>query len=214
MERLISVAIGYLFGLFQTAFILGKVYHIDVRQHGSGNLGSTNVLRTLGKKAGAINLVCDCLKCILAIVVVRAIFKRSCPDILPLLSLYAAAGCILGHNFPFYLKFKGGKGIAASLGMLIAFDWKIFLICAVVFLSLFFITHYVSLSSLSAYIAAFISLIAFGQMGYYKMSPSHMMELYVVMGVLTLLAVFEHRNNIKRLLNGTESKIYLKNKKA
>lgn len=133
---------------------------------------------------------------------------------LPLLSLYAAAGCILGHNFPFYLKFKGGKGIAASLGMLIAFDWKIFLICAVVFFGLFFITHYVSLCSLSAYIAAFISLLVFGWMGYYKMSPAYMTELYVLMGFLTLLAVFEHRNNIKRLMNGTESKIYLKNKKG
>ena len=121
MERLICIVIGYACGLFQTAYILGKIYHIDIRKQGSGNLGSTNVLRTLGKKAGALNLLCDCLKCIAAILIVRAIFGNSYGDILPLLSLYAATGCILGHNFPFYLNFKGGKGVAASVGLVMLF---------------------------------------------------------------------------------------------
>ena len=147
MERLACIAIGYVCGLFQTAYILGKIYHIDIRKQGSGNLGSTNVLRTLGKKAGAMNLLCDCLKCIVAILIARAVFGGSYSNILPLLSLYAAAGCILGHNFPFYLNFKGGKGVAASVGLVIAFDWRIFVICAIVFFGLFFLTHYVSLCS-------------------------------------------------------------------
>ena len=191
MERLICIAIGYACGLFQTAYILGKIYHIDIRKQGSGNLGSTNVLRTLGKKAGALNLLCDCLKCIAAILIVRAIFGNSYGDILPLLSLYAAAGCILGHNFPFYLNFKGGKGVAASVGLVIAFDWRIFV---------------------SAYLAAFISMIVFGQMGSYHMDSYHMIELYTVMGLLTVLAFYRHKKNIKRLLDGTESKIYLSKK--
>ena len=177
---------------FQTAYILGKIYHIDIRKQGSGNLGSTNVLRTLGKKAGALNLLCDCLKCIAAILIVRAIFGNSYGDILPLLSLYAAAGCNSGGIiFPFYLNFKGGKGVAASVGLVIAFDWRIFVICAIVFFGLFFLTHYVSLCSVSAYLAAFISMIVFGQMGSYHMDSYHMIELYIVMGLLTVLAFLQ-----------------------
>ena len=215
MERLICIAIGYACGLFQTAYILGKIYHIDIRKQGSGNLGSTNVLRTLGKKAGALNLLCDCLKCIAAILIVRAIFGNSYGDILPLLSLYAAAGCILGHNFPFYLNFKGGKGVAASVGLVIAFDWRIFIVCAVVFFALFFTTHYVSLCSLSAYAVAFILVLVFGHMGKYGMDQPHTMELYIVMAVLTAMAFYRHRANIVRLLHGTENKVFLssKNKK-
>ena len=110
MERIICLLIGYACGLFQTAYIMGKIYHTDIRKQGSGNLGSTNVMRTLGKKAGVLNLLCDCLKCVAAILIVRALFGDRYAEILPLLSLYAAAGCILGHNFPFYLNFKGGKG--------------------------------------------------------------------------------------------------------
>lgn len=212
MERLACIAIGYVCGLFQTAYILGKIYHIDIRKQGSGNLGSTNVLRTLGKKAGALNLLCDCLKCIAAILAARAAFGNSYGDIMPLLSLYAAAGCILGHNFPFYLKFKGGKGVAASVGLIIAFDWRIFIICAIVFFGLFFLTHYVSLCSVSAYLAAFISMIVFGQKGSYYMDQPHTAELYAVMGALTVLAFYRHKKNIRRLIDGTESRIYLSRK--
>lgn len=212
MERLICVVIGYACGLFQSAYLIGKIYHTDMREHGSGNLGSTNVMRTLGKKAGALNLLADCLKCIVAIQITRAVFGKTQADILPLLSLYAAAGCILGHNFPFYLKFKGGKGIAASVGLLLAFDLRIFAVCAVVFFGLFFATHYVSLCSASAYVTALVCMIIFGQMGAYGMDPSHTTELYILMAALTVLAVWRHSANIKRLLNGTESKIYLSKK--
>ena len=138
MERLICLAIGYICGLFQTSYIIGRLHKTDIREHGSGNAGTTNALRTFGKKAGAITLLCDCLKCVVAIWIVKALFGKDYGEILPLLSLYAAAGCILGHNFPVYLKFKGGKGIAASVGLLLAFDWRIFAVCFVVFFGLFF----------------------------------------------------------------------------
>lgn len=217
MERLICLAIGYVCGLFQTSYIIGRFYKTDIREHGSGNAGTTNALRTFGKKAGAMTLLGDCLKCVAAILLVKLFLGKTYGDILPLLTVYAAAGCILGHNFPFYLNFRGGKGIAASVGFILAFDWRIFLICALLFFTLFFTTHYVSVCSLSAYLAAFLAMIFWGQKGVYGMDPAHMTEMYVVMGLMTALAFFRHRANVVRLLNGTENRIYLgktKNKKG
>lgn len=211
-ERLICLLVGYVFGLFQTSYIIGKMHKTDIREHGSGNAGTTNALRTFGKKAGAMTLLGDCLKCVLAIVAVRLIFRNSAADVMPLLAIYAAAGCVLGHNFPINLGFRGGKGIAASVGFLIAFDWRLFVLCAIVFFVIFFLTHYVSLCSVSAYFAAFVSMIVFGQMGSYHMDHTHTIELYVIMGALTVLAFYRHKKNIRRLLDGTESKIYLSKK--
>ncbi|MDO4339423.1 MAG: glycerol-3-phosphate 1-O-acyltransferase PlsY [Eubacteriales bacterium] len=209
MERLICLAIGYVCGLFQTSYIIGRMHKTDIREHGSGNAGTTNALRTFGKKAGALTLLGDCLKCVISILLVKILFRESYGDILPLLSLYAAAGCVLGHNFPFYLNFRGGKGIAASVGMILAFDWRIFLICAVLFFGLFFAFHYVSLCSVCSYLGALICMIVFGEMGYYGMDRMHTFELYGVMAVLTALAIYRHRANIGRLINGTENKIFL-----
>lgn len=209
MERVICLLIGYVCGLFQTSYIIGKMHKTDIRAHGSGNAGSTNALRTFGKKAGAMTLLGDVLKCVIAILLSRVIFGSKYADIMPLLSVYAAAGCILGHNFPFYLNFKGGKGVAASVGFALAFDWRIFLIGAVVFFTLFFLTHYVSLCSLGAYATALIVMIVRGQNGGYGMDSSHTMEMYVVMCLLTALAFYKHRANIVRLVSGNESKIYL-----
>ena len=209
MERIVCLLIGYVCGLFQTSYIIGRLHKTDIREHGSGNAGTTNALRTFGKKAGALTLLGDLLKCVAAIVLVRLIFGDTYGDILPLLAVYAAAGCILGHNFPIYLGFRGGKGVAASVGFVLAFDWRIFVICAVVFFGLFFLTHYVSLCSLSAYLTALVAMIVLGQMGAYPMDSAHITEMYLVMAALTALAFFRHRANIGRLIKGTESKIYL-----
>ena len=209
MERLICLGIGYIFGMFQTGYLVGKSHHIDIRRCGSGNAGTTNALRTLGKKAGAITLLGDMFKCVLAILLIDHLFKNNYQDILPLLGMYTAAGCVLGHNFPFYLHFKGGKGVAASAGMLLALDWKVFLIAAGVFLILFFTIHYVSVGSISAYVTAWICFVVFGAIGCYGMDLSHTVEMDVVMGLMTVLAVYRHRSNISRLLSGKESKVYL-----
>ena len=206
-ERLISILIGYVFGLFQTSYIIGKMHKTDIREHGSGNAGTTNALRTFGKKAGAITLLGDCLKCVLAIVVVRLIFAGRETEMMPLLCIYAAAGCILGHNFPITLGFRGGKGIAASVGFLIAFDWRMFVICAVVFFALFFTTHYVSLCSLTSYLTALIAMIVIGETGGYGMDRMHTTEMYLVMTTLTVLAFWRHRANIIRLIHGNENKV-------
>ena len=110
MERIICLVIGYACGLLQSGYLVGKMHHIDIRKAGSGNSGSTNALRVMGLKAGLMTFAGDVLKCFAAVLIVRAIYHGS--NILPLLMMYAGAGVTLGHNFPFYMNFKGGKGIA------------------------------------------------------------------------------------------------------
>ena len=188
--KIVCLVIGYGFGLFQTGYFYGKRNGIDIRKYGSGNAGTTNALRTLGKKAGAITLAGDCLKAILAILLVSLIFGRAFPEQIMLLKLYAGAGCVLGHNFPFYMNFKGGKGIAAS-----------------VFFTVFFLSHFVSLASLLAYFFFVVGVIASGQMGRYDVPASVLHEMYIVAFLLMLLAFWRHRANIKRLATGTENKI-------
>ena len=113
--------------------------HVDIRKHGSGNAGTTNALRTLGWKAGVITFVGDCLKCVLAVVIVRLIFADN--GHVELLAFYAGLGAVLGHNFPFYLNFKGGKGIASTAGLILAVNPVMFLIVAIVFIAIVYIRN-------------------------------------------------------------------------
>ena len=204
--------IGYVFGLFQTAYLYGKLHGIDIRNYGSGNAGTTNTLRTLGTKAGLIVLLGDIMKCILAIVLTNMLFQNSHPDEIYLLKIYAAAGAILGHNFPFYLHFKGGKGIAATAGMILSFHPWLIPMGVILFFGTFFTTHYVSLGSLLVYAGFMIELVVLGQMGIFGMSQAALNEMYVVAAFLTIMAYYKHKDNIKRLLGGTERKTYLTHK--
>ena len=214
MERIICLAIGYVFGIFQTAFMYGKMHGIDIREHGSGNAGTTNALRVLGKKAGIIVLLGDVLKTVFAILVVRLIYRDRGAEIMPILSLYAATGAILGHNFPFYLKFKGGKGIAATAGLIIAFDWRFFVVCLAVFVATFLITHYVSLGSLLVYLTFVVEMVILGQLGMLDATePAHLYEMYGISLFLAVMAYAKHIPNIKRLIKGEESKTFLSKKK-
>lgn len=212
MERLICIVIGYVFGLFQTAFIYGKMHGIDIRQHGSGNAGTTNTLRVLGTKAGLIVFAGDVLKCVLAIVVCGAVFGKSHPDEVYLLKLYAASGAILGHNFPFYLNFKGGKGIAATAGLILAFHPAFIPVGIVLFFGAFILTHYVSLGSLLVYAGLMIEMVVLGQMGFFGATQAVLLEMYAVTAFLTIMAYYKHRENIKRLIKGEERKTYLTKK--
>ena len=214
MERLICLGIGYVFGLFQTGYIYGRMHGMDIRKHGSGNAGSTNALRTMGVKAGAITLLGDCFKCVIAVLVVRGVFASRCPEILPLLSLYAGFGAVLGHNYPFYLGFKGGKGIAATAGMILATDLRMAAVCLVVFVVIVAVTRYVSLGSLVVTVLFLAGLVICGQMGEFGMAQNYLFEMYGVGLLFTLSAFFQHRANIKRLREGTENKIGLKKKEA
>ena len=213
LERLICILIGYVFGLFQTSYIIGKIHKTDIREHGSGNAGTTNALRTFGKKAGAMTLLGDCLKCVFAIVAVRLIFKEKSADILPLLSIYAAAGCVLGHNFPFYLKFKGGKGIAASSGVVISLMLFpkycfMFTVFGIVFFALVArISRYVSLASLIGMAMFFVEFLIWGFLGWLPLSGTSLVEGTVIVFALAALAFIRHRSNIVRLVHGTERKI-------
>ena len=204
--------IGYVFGLFQTAYLYGKLHGIDIRNYGSGNAGTTNTLRTLGTKAGLIVLMGDIMKCILAIVLTNILFQNSHPDEIYLLKIYAAAGAILGHNFPFYLHFKGGKGIAATAGMILSFHPWLIPMGVILFFGTFFTTHYVSLGSLLVYAGFMIELVVLGQMGIFGMPQAALNEMYVVAAFLTVMAYYKHKDNIKRLLGGTERKTYLTHK--
>ena len=210
MERIICLGIGYLFGLFQTAYIDGKMNGIDIREHGSGNAGSTNALRVLGKKAGVVVLLGDVAKTVLAVLLIRMLFRKTHGDMLPLLGIYAAAGAILGHNFPANLGFKGGKGIACTAGLVLTLGPVVTVLESATFLLTVFLTRYVSLGSVLVVIELVIDLVILGQMGYYGMSQAHLNEFYLVCTALSAMAVYRHRANIKRLLNGTESKIFEK----
>ncbi len=212
MERIICVLIGYVFGLFQTAYIYGRLHGIDIRNYGSGNAGTTNTLRVFGTKAGLLVLVGDIMKCILAVVLVSYLFGNSHPDMVYLLKMYAAMGAIIGHNFPFYLKFKGGKGIAATAGLILSFHPYLIPVGVILFFGVFFTTHYVSLGSLLVYLGFMVELVILGQNGVFGMTQAYLNELYVLAGFLTIMAYYKHRENIKRLLSGTERKTYLTHK--
>lgn len=210
MERIICILIGHVFGLFQTAYFYGKAHGIDIRQHGSGNAGTTNTLRVLGTKAGMIVLVGDCLKCIVAVVIIRLLFGKSHPDMIYLLCLYGAAGVILGHNYPFYMGFKGGKGIAATAGLILSFHPYFVVMGVAVFFGIFFSTHLVSLGSLLVYLGFMIEMVICGQSGVFiGMTQAHLNEMYILSFLLAALAYWKHRENIVRLLHGNERRTYL-----
>ena len=212
-ERIICMLIGYICGLFQTSYIYGKMNGIDIRDHGSGNAGTTNALRTLGTKAGVITFIGDCLKCMVAVLLVQLIFGKDHTEYIRLLRLYGAFGAILGHNFPFYLKFKGGKGIACTAGLLASYHIPLGLVALAVFVIVFVTTHYVSLGSLLINLVFFFGTLYLGMSGAFNMAPALLTEMYILAGIICAMAFWKHRANIVRLATGTENKTYLGKKK-
>lgn len=217
IERIVCLLIGYFLGIIQTGYILGRMKGIDIREHGSGNAGTTNTLRTMGLKYGLIVLAVDILKCGIAIMITRLIYGANNAAILPILFIYAATGSILGHNFPFYMKFKGGKGLAATAGFVIfGLGWKMTLICLVIFLLIFFTTHYVSLGAIFVYATLLVSSFVFWKLDVFGFIengvPSCYIEYIVIIILLTIMVLIRHKENIKRLRKGEERKTYLKGK--
>lgn len=194
---LICLVCGYAFGCISTGYLVGKAYHVDIRKYGSGNAGTTNALRTLGWKAGALTYLGDFIKAIVPILLFRNLIFADV-EYAQLLGLYTGLGVVLGHNYPFWLKFKGGKGIAVTSGVMSAFDPILIPIFSVVFVAAVAITRYVSLGSL------LLSVIFPIWMLIRYPGDIHML----IIGILYAVSAFyTHRANIKRLLNGTENKI-------
>ena len=203
VARIIALLIGYGFGLFQTGYLYGKSKGIDIRQQGSGNAGTTNSLRVLGWKAGIITFAGDLLKAVFAVLLVKLIFHGTYGADTKVLELYAGFGTVLGHNFPCYLQFRGGKGIACTTGVILAVCPPAVICCAVGFLIIVGITRYVSVGSIFLVSAYLVQAIIFGQLGWLKISG---IEFYILSACFTGMAIWRHRANIVRLMNGTENK--------
>lgn len=206
MERIICLFAGYLFGLLQSGYFYGKAHKIDIRNYGSGNSGTTNALRVMGAKAGAVVFLGDFLKSLLPCLMIRVLF-RSQPETVYLLILYTGFGVILGHNYPFYLNFKGGKGIAATAGLIVATDLRMMLLCLVAFVLIVAVTRYVSLGSLVVATIFFVWLFLFGKIGAYGLDQRLLPEFYIVTALISGQAFWRHRANIGRLVRGRENKI-------
>lgn len=214
LERLISLVIGYACGHFLTGFFYGKSQNVDLRQVGSGNVGTTNTYRNLGPKAGVLTLLGDALKVALSIWIVWLLYHgRLSADYVKVLEYYAGLGTILGHNFPIFMKFHGGKGIACTGGLMLAVCPVCVPVCLTIFVVTVAVTKYVSLGSILVCISFFIQILVFGQMGLLGVGGALLTEVYVLAAVVMLLGIFRHHANIGRLMSGTESKFSLKPKK-
>ena len=200
--------IAYLLGSISFSVIFSKKFAgFDVREKGSGNAGTTNVLRSVGKKAAVLTLVCDCLKGIVAILIAFIAGKIMKELDGSLLIQLAGIFVVLGHTFPIFFKFKGGKGVATSLGVLLMVNWQIGLICLVFALVLMALTRFVSLGSIAAAIL-FPVLTVFIHTNYLVNGN------YIIFAIiLAVLVVFNHRSNVKRLLEGKENKLSFKETK-
>ena len=200
--------VAYLIGSISFSVLISKkMAGFDVREKGSGNAGATNMLRAVGKKAAVLTLLCDALKGVVAIlfaILVGVISKNSDKS---LLVQIAGILVVVGHTFPVFFGFKGGKGVATSLGVLLITNWKIGLICLVFALVLIVLTRMVSMGSMGAAIL-FPVLTIFINTNYTVSDGS---KYFVYSVILALIVAFNHRSNIKRILNGTENKISFKN---
>lgn len=190
-----TLLIGYLMGSINSSIIICKIMTgKDIRDFGSGNAGATNALRTLGKKAGILTFLFDALKTVVAILICRLIFK----DNTELAVYFSGIGAVLGHNYPVWFGFKGGKGIVVSIVTIFFADYRLGLIVFIASIFIMIVSKYVSLGSVLGSILLIILSLIF---------KNDNIPYLVFVFVISLLAIYRHKANIKRLLNGTESKL-------
>ena len=212
--RVLCLAAGYMCGLIEMGVIYGRLKGVDIRKHGSGNLGMTNALRVLGPKAGLVVFIGDLLKAFIPCLIVNIIFRNIYPDTYMIYVLYTGLGAVLGHNFPFYLHFKGGKGISSSAGAIMGLlnPWMM-LILLVLFIIVVLITHYVSVGSIFlmiGYVVVFVAFALNDMLCFDRSIPesnSAMIEGIVLSVLLAALAIFRHKANIGRLMRHEENKL-------
>jgi acyl phosphate:glycerol-3-phosphate acyltransferase len=202
MIWIVIIVLCYLIGSIPSGYLVGKSQGIDIQQHGSGNIGATNVLRVMGKKWGYLVFLCDSLKGFLAVKVGIWLGASAAVDI-TLAGVVAGICCIIGHNYTVWLHFKGGKGVATSIGVLLAIvPVIIVLIVLIVWLAVFFIWKYVSLASICAALSLPVAILALFPL----VAHGNYWVLLIFCLIVAALAVWRHRSNIDRLLNGKENR--------
>ena len=205
--NIITAIVAYLIGSVNFSVIFSKKFAgFDVREKGSGNAGSTNMLRSVGKGAAALTLLCDILKGVVAILIAIAIGSIFNVSDKALLVQIAGVAVVIGHTFPIFFGFKGGKGVATSLGILLMTNWQIGLICLVFALVLIILTQMVSLGSCAAAILFPVLTLFIKQ--HFIVEDGSGYFIYSI--ILAIIVLYNHRENIKRMLNGTENRISFK----
>ncbi len=209
---IVIAVIAYLIGSVNFSVLISKkMAGFDVREKGSGNAGATNVLRTVGKKAAIITLCCDILKGVFAVLIACVIGKFVKDYNSAVLAEIAALGVVIGHTFPLFFGFKGGKGVATSLGIILIINWRIGLACLIFALLLMAITRMVSLGSISA--AVLFAVLTLIIRENYITGEYHWS--YIIFGVLlACFVIFNHRTNLKRIINGTENRLSFQKKET
>lgn len=205
---IIIAIIAYAIGSINFSVIISKkMAGFDLREKGSGNAGTTNVLRTVGKKAALITLVCDILKGVVAILVAYIAGKIVKNVDSAMLTQIAGLLVVIGHAFPIFFEFKGGKGVATSLGVILMTNWQIGLICLIFALVIIIATQMVSMGSIGAAILFPILTLFIDE---HFIVPANGIKYFIYSLLLALLVIFLHRENIKRIMNGTENKLSFK----
>ena len=202
--------LSYLLGAIPFAYLIGRINGVDIRKHGSGNVGATNVTRTVGKGAGRLCFLCDLLKGMIPVLVVKILIDKQVIEDPYAIALLLAAFCpIAGHMWSIFLKFKGGKGIStAGGGLLILAPWS-FLTAIIVWVVVFLYSRFVSLASILAAAVMGLSVVVYSAAIESCHKPAAI-QIYLVL--LAILTILKHISNIKRLLNGTENRFEKKKK--
>ena len=200
--------VPYLIGSVPFGFLIGKMKGLDIRTQGSGNIGATNVTRVIGKNWGKLCFLLDLMKGILPVVLVNLLVRRGTfDDPCGILPAIAALATVCGHIYPVYLHFKGGKGISTAAGAILALNPPALLSAGVLWVIVFLTSRYVSLASIAAAVSLPVFAWIMKMAGVWTYSPTEM----ILFCVLAVLAVVRHSSNIRRLLNGTESRFARKN---